>query len=353
MNEIILSLHNHTVYSDGSGRHEDLARAAIRAGLDAIIVTDHNVLARDFERVWDMDGGKVLMLVGEEVHDQTRTPQKNHLLVFNAAEELAHLGQETQRLIDETARQGGLSFLAHPYDPECPAINEGDISWDDWSVKGYNGIELWNSLSDLKIRSKTFTQVLFYIFFPQFLNVAPPQQHFEIWDKLLANGQKVVALGGADAHAIKVSKGPLRREVFPYEFHFRGITTHLLLKDSLSGNVEADRNSIYEAMRQGHCFVANDLFASSKGFMFKAESDAGTHLMGDELRASQAFTLKISLPKRAECRLLKDGESLRVWNNHDQIVFPAKDAGIYRVEVYHKVNGRRLGWIFSNPIYVR
>jgi predicted metal-dependent phosphoesterase TrpH len=44
MPEIILNLHMHTRYSDGSGLHADIAHAALNAGLDAVIVTDHNVL---------------------------------------------------------------------------------------------------------------------------------------------------------------------------------------------------------------------------------------------------------------------------------------------------------------------
>ena len=44
MYEIIVNLHMHTRYSDGSGTHKDIAEAAIDAGVDAVIVTDHNVL---------------------------------------------------------------------------------------------------------------------------------------------------------------------------------------------------------------------------------------------------------------------------------------------------------------------
>ena len=43
MHELTVNLHMHTTYSDGSGAHADLAQAAMQAGLDAIIVTDHNV----------------------------------------------------------------------------------------------------------------------------------------------------------------------------------------------------------------------------------------------------------------------------------------------------------------------
>ena len=49
MQELVINLHMHTTYSDGHGTHADLAEAALRAGLDAIIVTDHNVWVNGIE----------------------------------------------------------------------------------------------------------------------------------------------------------------------------------------------------------------------------------------------------------------------------------------------------------------
>jgi predicted metal-dependent phosphoesterase TrpH len=49
MEELIVALHMHTVYSDGSGTHAELAEAGLRAGVDVLIVTDHNVLVSDIE----------------------------------------------------------------------------------------------------------------------------------------------------------------------------------------------------------------------------------------------------------------------------------------------------------------
>jgi predicted metal-dependent phosphoesterase TrpH len=43
MHEIVVNLHMHTPFSDGHGTHAEIARAAMSAGLDAVIVTDHNV----------------------------------------------------------------------------------------------------------------------------------------------------------------------------------------------------------------------------------------------------------------------------------------------------------------------
>ncbi len=136
MHEIIVNLHMHTRYSDGTGTHKDIAEAAIDAGVDVVIVTDHNVLVNGVEGYYRFARSRVLLLVGQEVHDQDRVPQKNHLLVFNANRELAGLADDPQALINGVEEAGGLSFIAHPKDPEAKAFNETDISWEAWDVEG-------------------------------------------------------------------------------------------------------------------------------------------------------------------------------------------------------------------------
>ena len=84
MHELSINLHIHTPYSDGNGTHFEIAQAAIKAGLDAVIITDHNVYVRNIEGYQNFEGKSVLVLVGEEIHHQDREPQKNHLLVFDA-----------------------------------------------------------------------------------------------------------------------------------------------------------------------------------------------------------------------------------------------------------------------------
>src|SRR5512138_1750718 len=222
MHEIVVNLHMHTRYSDGTGTHKDIAQAAIKAGLDAVIVTDHNVLVQGLEGYYrvgrnpstSLRTGRVLLLVGQEVHDQDRDPQKNHLLVFNASRDVSTLADDPQTLINRVAEAGGLSFIAHPCDPAAPAFNETDISWEAWDVHGYTGIELWNALSELKTLLHTKLHGAFYALFPQLIAHSPILETLQRWDDLLANGQRVVAIGGSDAHALSMHMGPLQRVVF-------------------------------------------------------------------------------------------------------------------------------------------
>ncbi len=353
MHELVISLHMHTVYSDGTGSHREIAHAALKAGLEAVIVTDHNVLVKGPEGYYKEGKKRLLMLIGEEIHDQARIPQKTHLLVFNAKRELASFAPDPQNLIDNVRREGGLSFIAHPHDPACPPIKETDITWEDWEVQGYTGIELWNHISEIKVHSPTLWQIIFYAYFPHFLTRRPQPETLKKWDELLSSGKKVVAVGGADAHAFNGRMGPLHRKIFPYEFHFRAVTTHLLTPTPLTGELEADQKMIYEALAAGHCFVGYDLPASTRGFNFSAQGRDTSALMGDEIPAEGGVTLKVKLPHLAECRLLKDGKVLQTWKNREACSHVTTEPGVYRVEVDKHYLGRKRGWIFSNPIYVR
>jgi hypothetical protein len=361
MHEIIVNLHMHTRYSDGTGTHKDIAEAAIKTGLDAVIVTDHNVLVRGMEGYYrakrdpstPLKKSRVLLLVGQEVHDQDRVPQKNHLLVFNADRDVAGLADDPQALINGVEAAGGLSFIAHPKDPAAPAFNEADISWEAWDVQGYTGIELWNGLSELKTVVPTKLHGAFYALLPQFVGHHPIPETVQRWDDLMNSGKRVVAVGGSDAHALHMHMGLIHRTIFPYEFHFRTVNTHLFIPEPLTGEVEPDKKMIYEAIAKGHCFVAYDLPAPTRGFVFRAKGLAHSAIMGDEIPAKGGVTLHIHLPAKANLTLLKDGLPLGPTRSRQTLTYNTSEPGVYRVEVHRPYLGRNRGWIYSNPIYVR
>ena len=146
MIELVGNMHMHTTYSDGEATHREIAEAAARAGLDWVIVTDHNVWVKGVAGYYD----NVLLLVGEEVHDCRRVPQANHLLVFGAECELAPLASSPQAVIDAANASGALTFLAHPIEKASRVAKEDALGWVDWNVTGYTGIEVWNYMSEFK-----------------------------------------------------------------------------------------------------------------------------------------------------------------------------------------------------------
>ena len=352
MNEIRANIHLHTTYSDGSKLHTEIAEDAIKSGVDVLFFTDHNIFIKGIDGYFSNSDGKVLLIMSEEIHDQNAFPQKNHLLALGVSESLSKFAENRQALIDKIHSMGGLSFIAHPYDPALPAFKETDISWEDWSVKGFTGIELWNGFSELKVRVKKKTAAYFYAFFPNFLPLSPPKRTLIIWDNLLNNGSKIVAIGGSDAHAIHFSAGPLKRVVFPYHYHFKTINNHILLEDQLTGDDSKDRASILDALRKGNSFIANDLISSSKGFRFYIRNKNYRIPMGESHRFEKNLKLKVILPHSADCIIFRNGSQYHRISGEKDIEIKVSSTGIYRVECYKKFLGRKRGWIFSNPIYI-
>ncbi len=60
-----------------------------------------------------------------------------------------------------------------------------------------------------------------YAFFPELIPHGPLPETLNKWDELTTKGQRVVAIGGGDAHAEHLSLGPLKKIIFPYEYHFK------------------------------------------------------------------------------------------------------------------------------------
>ena len=352
MNEVIANFHIHTKYSDGSKLHTQIAEEAIKAGIDALFFTDHNIHVSGLGGYFCNSNGRVLMIMGEEIHDQNAYPQKNHLIALGIGESLSNLAYKRQTLINMIQSKGGLSFISHPYDPALPAFNETDISWEDWSVKGFSGIEIWNGFSELKVRVNKKVAAYFYAFFPNFLPLSPPKKTIVLWDDLLTKGSKIVAIGGSDAHAIHFSAGPFKRVVFPYRYHFCTINNHILLKYKLSGDDLKDQESILSALKEGHSFIANDQIKSSKGFRFHINNNNNQILMGESHRFENKMKLQVILPHTAECIIIKNGKEYLHISRTNDVVITIPSPGIYRVECYKRYLGRRRGWIFSNPIYI-
>lgn len=352
MEEIVVALHMHTVYSDGTGKHADLAAAALKASLDAILVTDHNVWVQGVEGYLQKGKKRLLTLVGEEVHDQTLTKGKNHLLVFGNTRELARFAPDPQQLINQASSSGGLTFLAHPIEHALPAFGEAAFNWEDWQVSGYTGIELWNQMSEFKTRATSLPKTVLHAFFPQLMTLSPLEATLKLWDELIAKSNKpVVAVGGVDAHEMKIKKGPIRILLYPYELQFRSITNHLLLPSPLTGNLTQDKALIYGALRAGHSFIAYDLPRSARGFRFTVNGKDGTFWMGDTVSAESGLTFQVRLPIRTHVRLLRNGAVVKEHTDREVLTYLTKEPGVYRAEVYLDYLGKHRAWIFSNPIY--
>ncbi|MCS7282579.1 MAG: CehA/McbA family metallohydrolase [Anaerolineae bacterium] len=347
--ELVGNLHIHTIYSDGTACHREVAHAAARAGLDFVVITDHNVWVKGLEGYYN----GVLLLVGEEVHHVRRIPQVNHLLIYGAEAELAPFAADPQGLIREANERGGFCFLAHPYERGSPLSPDlGPIPWVDWGVEGYVGLEIWNTMSEFKGLLRGPLSALFYAFFPSLGLKGPFRETLRQWDELLRAGRKVAALGGADAHGKTYRMGPFCRAVFPYEVLFQWVNTHLLVERPPTGDPEADKRLIYNALRSGRTWVGYDRIAPTRGFRFQVRSGSSMATVGEELARAGALVFEVEAPAPGSIRLLRHGRVVaRTYGT--QLRFTTAEPGAYRVEVWKPFRGRLRGWIFSSPIYCR
>jgi hypothetical protein len=341
VHDLTCVVHVHSTHSDGTGTVPEIARAAKRAGIDVVLLTDHDTLEakrRGQERWYD----NVLVLVGEEVSPTDR----DHFLAFGIDREI-NRRQTGPQICDAVSAAGGFGFAAHPFSRGSQRFKRPPIAFGELDC--VEGVELWSFLNDTGERAQSLGDLVGMIVAPQRAIGGPPEGNLREWDRL-CQARRVVAIGGIDAHQIGVriaGRVPLR--LMSYRRSFRQLHTHVLVERRLTRELEQDRALVYDALRGGRCYVANDEVADARGFAFWAAAhDADSLSMGGERRFTPGLTLHARTPQPADIRLIRDGEAIAETTAaelHHSIELP----GVYRVEV----NLRGRPWIFSNPVYLR
>jgi hypothetical protein len=339
----------HTPYSDGVEYHESIAAIAARAGLDAVIVTDHNVHVRGPEGYHH----GVMVLVGEEVHHARRRPQASHCLIYGAECEMSTYASNPQDLIRRTNERGGAAYLAHPIEYASGLSFENEeFGWKDWPLRDFTGIELWNVMSEFKSRLSGWPAAVLYALVPWLAIRGPFPGALRLLDSLHVEGRRVAVVGNSDAHGAVFGIGPVRRTVLPYEYLFRSVNNHLMLEKPLTRDFEIDKRLLLNALRAGCGFVGYDMAGDTRGFRFTATNGQDRAEMGGELRRTGMIRFRVKCPRSATIRLLCNGRVMAQAVDNE-LELQSLEAGAWRVEVYRSWRGRRVGWIFSNPIYAR
>jgi len=333
-------IHVHSRYSDGTGSIEAIARAAQRAGLDFVIVTDHDSLAglRDGKEGWY---GRTLLLIGTEVSPDNG----NHYLGLGIHEEVPR-GLAPAEYIRAIDHQGGLGFIAHPDYPAPHRYPLKVFPWTDWSVSGYTGIEIWTYTVDWLTDVTSVWRLLAALFDPGRTVDGPFPETLARWDNLLcaawAQGRRVVGIGSQDAHGI----------LYSYRRMFRTVRTHILIAGGWRGDVDMDRDLVLEALGAGRAYVANDALHDATGFRFFAERGARQVPMGGMLSVETGVRLRVQAPVR--CRLiLRTPDGVLAETEGESMEHRVTEPGVYRVEAQLWHRGRWRPWVFANPVYLR
>lgn len=338
-------IHCHSTYSDGTGTIADLQRAAALARLDYIILTDHDTLKPLMEEGEKCEGG-VLFLIGAEI-----TPHHHHYLVYGLRD-LPSRNLPPQEFIDAVRRQGGIGFIAHPYDLGSKVLHLPRYTWDDWNVRDFDGIEIWNYFSEWVGSVTSIPRALYGLFRWEAMIRGPQPETLAKWDEF-GQERRVPGIGGLDAHGNW--RRILGREIciMPYGKAFRTVRTHVLLRERLAGKLDADRDRVIGALKEGRAYVANWQWGDPRGFSFTGRWDRDTAVMGEEVPAAGgAVEFKVTVPISAEIRLLRNGKVIKTGSGKT-LTHASGEPGVYRVEVFRRRPFRNRAWIFSNPIYLR
>jgi hypothetical protein len=327
-------VHLHSTHSDGTGTVAEIAAAGRANGLDVILLTDHDTLAaRDRgEEGWH---GSVLVLAGHEVSPK----DQNHYLAFGTDGVVDHAGMSPAEVAAAVREAGGFGFAAHPFSVGNPKLGRAAKAMPFRDLECLDGVELWNFVGDSGEQFESWGDAIRFLRHPQRRMPDLPQRNLDEWDRL-GRARRVAMIGGLDAHQVgKRIAGHVPLRLMSYRRSFRMLTTHVLVPELLSGDLERDRAMVFDALRAGRSYIALDWRAPARGFSFTR--------MGEE--TTERPRLEVRLPRPASVRLLRDGAVVASADDAAELDHQPTEPGVYRVEA--RLGGRL--WIVSNAVYLR
>ena len=336
--ELVGAIHIHSNFSDGTKSIQDIAHIASDVNLDFIMVSDHMTL-KPLHLGLEGYYGRTAVLIGYEINDPE---DKNHYLAFGLDKVLPS-DLTADKYVPMVKQNNGLGIIAHPDEVRTELAKYPGYPWTAWHVDGYDGIEIWNHMSQW-MESLSRWNMIKQAFMPRRALKAPTDMILKIWDEVNLKS-KVVGVGSIDVHAYPYRFGPIRVTVFPYKVQFQAIRTHVLLPEPAPSDFNILKKEVYNALKNCRAFISNYRWGDARGFEFFAENSSGKATCGEELKWNNKSAIKVKLPKTAKMKLIRNGNVI-LNSKGDYLEVKAEEPGLYRVEVFL---GNK-GWIFSNHV---
>jgi hypothetical protein len=388
LNDYRCILHAHAEDSAHTGGTlPDMLADAKKAGVHAVLLTDHFRPPRDFiDGRWRGLKDGVLFVPGSEA---------NGFLIYPTKSILPRMGLKGRDFIDTVTAGGGMIFLSH--------IEERP----DHPLDGLTGLEIYNRHYDARRDRASMLAVALKLTDPRQLAELQesvrrypdelfafqcdyPKVYLDKWDEgtrqrrltgVAANDchhNQVLLVKMVDAETVligtnvdpdrqmrkvtatlrpgirEMTKGHkpgdvlARLDTDPYAVSFRNCATHVLAP-------RLDEPALRAALKAGHAFVAHDWMGDATGLRFAARDGRGgmAGIMGDEVKLADGLKLTARLPLPAYVRLLRYGQEVAKSEGKADLELAVKEAGAYRLEAWLRLDGEFRPWVFTNPIYVR
>ncbi len=330
------AVHVHSTCSDGTGDINYISKAAKKAGLDWIVITDHNC--------FDIDEGfynGVLVIKGEEIGYLNY-----HYLALGIDKVIKETDPKTY--VEQVRTKGGFGFAAHPDEEETRPNNNPPIRWVDKSIIP-DGIEIWNWFSQWadKLSDKTLFGLIYAYLFKHRLISKPNEKTLKWWDELNNQTEKIVpAIVGVDAHALKIKKYIIPVTIFPYKDMFKTFSNIITVEEPLSDDFQTAKNQILKALQSGNNLMVNRKTCKILPKIYIKNLAKSISFEKSLILDEQTF-LSVNINKFAEIKIIKDGKVIAD-EYAKSLDFHITEQGKYRVEIL--VSGK--GFAYSNPINI-
>lgn len=317
------AIHIHTKLSDGTGDINSISKAAKKAGLNWIIITDHN----NFDIKEGFYNG-VCVIKGEEISPCS----SNHYIALDI-KNLINPSDDTQKFVDEVRAQGGFGFAAHPDEADNRKNKAHPIKWTNKSVIP-DGIEIWNWFSDWAddYDETNIFKIAYSYFFRHKLIQGPHKETLKWWDELNKKSENIIpAIAGVDAHALKISKYIIPIKIFPYKDCFKTLANVITLENEIPKDFESQKKLILSSIKNGNNLMINRHIKNEIPLIYVENK-----------------TIIVKLSTQAEIKIIQNGTQIFTENTKN-LKFPIDENAKYRIEI----NLKNQPWIFSNQISIK
>jgi len=330
------AIHIHTLYSDGTENIEKISKYALNAGLDWIIITDHNTM-----QVKEGIYNGVVVLTGEEI----TPPSADHYLAIGINETIAPC-DNPQIYVDKVREQGGFGITAHPDESESRKNKQPPLIWEDKSITG-DCIELWNWFSDWADNfddTNIFTRAYAY-FFRHGLIKGPAAATIKRWDEINSRSEQIFpATAGIDAHALIIRQYIIPLRIFHYKVMLNTLRNIINHAEEFEGSFEHKKSLIINALKSGQNVMYNKHICALPPEIY-IENNSSRVFTGGSIKTDENTYLNVSTPDKSLIKVYLNG-FLTEKTYSDSLKYKIVQKGKYRVEIYVKNNP----WAFSNPI---
>jgi len=337
MREYVGAIHLHTCYSDGSGTLRDVTAGARRAGIDFVVVTDHDTL-RPRDDLWQGWRDGVLLVTGVEITCRGRS----HVVALGGGDVAGLRFKPLRRVLFDLQNQGAAAFVAHAHPAHIMgySLKAGELL--DWEVPGFTGVELWSFMHDICSGLTPWRIPTFLYTWRRHVR-GPHPDTMAHWDRITQE-RRFAAVGSLDNHAVAVPLAGMR--MLSYEEGFRTLRTHVL-SEEWTGTAD-DVRLLSDVLCEGRAFLALDMLADARGFRFTADCSGETLHMGDERPWRGPAVLRVHSPLAAPLTLRRNGLPVAEATAAD-LEYRAEEPGVYRAEA--RLDGQP--WVYTNPVYLR